>query len=446
MRRRASQRVQPDSDSRAGLLFGWSVRQASKLSMGFTAGQRPEPAAATSPVLLADGSEAHVLVVAPTGAGKGRNFIIPNLLSTVSPCIVVDIKGEAAKITARYRRSLGHEIVILDPFNIVTDKPSSLNPLDRVTNSPETVADEAFMLASLLSEGRRFEKDSFWDDHGEALLAGLFTHAATSAGLKSRALGDVWKLLGADDFVYAAAVLLDEQKVLHPFARQQLVAFLGHEAEKVRTSVLSVAQQHMRIFASDAVQRSVAKTSFDLAKVASGAPLTVYIVIPPTKIVSHGVLLRMWLSTLLGVITDRSSPPSLPTIFMVDELAQLGGLRAFREAVTLLRGYGLRCCLFLQSHAQLRSLYPRDHETITENCGAIVTFGHTKMPMSRQMADLLGDISADTLFGMPHDQVAVQTAGHPTVVARRVDYLSDSLFAGRADANPRYPRPSIVER
>ncbi|MGI8568452.1 MAG: TraM recognition domain-containing protein [Methylocella sp.] len=66
----------------------------------------------------------------------------------------------------------------------------------------------------------------------------------------------------------------------------------------------------------------------------------------------------------------------------MDELAQLGGLRAIKEAMTMLRGYGLRCCLFLQSHAQLKSLDPLDHEAITENCGAIVTFGHTKLAMS----------------------------------------------------------------
>jgi len=71
--------------------------------------------------------------------------------------------------------------------------------------------------------------------------------------------------------------------------------------------------------------------------------------------------------------------PVASAVFLVDELAQLGGLRLFKEAVTLLRGCGLRCCLFLQSHAQLRSLYPRDHETITENCGAFVTFGHTSI-------------------------------------------------------------------
>ena len=259
--------------------------------------------------------------------------------------------------------------------------------------------------------------------------------------MDSRALGHVWNLIAGDDFVYAAAKLLDTEGRMHLFARQQLATFIERE-DKVRSSVLSVAHQHMRIFATQNVQRSVAETSFDLEKVRSGAPLTIYIVMPPTKITSHGVLIMLWLSTLLGVITERTVAPELPTIFMVDELAQLGGLRAFKKAVTLLRGYGLRCCLFLQSHAQLKSLYPFDHEAITENCGAIVTFGHTKMAMSRLIADLLGDFFAEALFDMSAEQVAVQIAGQPTLIARRLDYLADSLFEGKADVNPRYRRPS----
>jgi len=123
---------------------------------------------------------------------------------------------------------------------------------------------------------------------------------------------------------------------------------------------------------------------------------------------------------------------------MVDELAILGGLRAFKEAVTLLRGYGLRCCLFIQSHAQLKSLYPLDHDAIAENCGAILTFGHTSMGMSRPIADVLGDMSADALFSMTREQIAVRMAGQPTVIARRIDSLTDSLFAAKFDANPRY--------
>lgn len=431
-RARSAQRH--DSESR--LLFGWTQPQA-RAEFGFTS--QPQPRAGQgSPRLIADDSEAHVLVIAPTGAGKGRNFIIPNLLNSTAPMIVLDVKGEAARVTARWRREkMGHEVVILDPFHVATDQSASLNPLDRLAGDGETVADEAFTLATLLSEGHRFERDAFWDDLGEALLSGLFVHIAKSQFLKSRALGDVWEIIAADDFVYALAVLLDK-KCIHPFAAQQFGTFMQHEGEKVRSSVRSVAQQHMRIFASKAVQQSVASTSFDLGAVKSGAPMTIYLVIPPTKIRSHSALLKLWLATLLGVITDRVTAPPQPTIFMVDELAQLGNLPIIAEAVTLLRGYGLRCCLFLQSLAQLRSLYPRDHEIITENCGALVTFGHTTMSMSRQIAEVLGDVSPDALFSMTGDQIAVHLARRPTVIGRRIDYLHDELFRSRYDANPRY--------
>ncbi len=404
--------------------------------MGFIG--RILPPAPKRPALIADHSEAHVLVIAPTGAGKGRNFIIPNLLTSTAPAIVLDIKGEAARVTARRRRDMGHEVVILDPFQIATDKPGSLNPLDRLASAPETIADEAFMLASLLSEGRRFEREAFWDDLAENLLAGMFTHLATAEGRNSRALGDVWDMLAADDFVYSLAALLDAKRPLNSFARQQFATFIGHEGDKVRTSVASVAQQHMRIFASPTVQRAVATTSFDMEKVRSGAPLTIYIVMPPTKLVSHGSLIRLWLSTLLGTITDRTTAPEQPTTFMVDELAVLGGLRAFKEAVTLLRGYGLRCCFFLQSLAQLKSIYPRDHEIIAENCGAIITFGHTSLAMSRPIAELLGDEFAEALFAMTREQIAIRMAGQPTIIGRRLDYLTDRSFAGKFDANPRY--------
>jgi type IV secretion system protein VirD4 len=437
MRRLPFPRVLADSESR--LLFGWTMPMP-KSGVGFTAGlARP---ASVAPSLIADDSESHVLVIAPTGAGKGRNFIIPNLLTCEAPAIVLDVKGEAARVTARRRRDMGHEVVIIDPFHIVTDEPASLNPLDRVTSNPESVADEAYMLASLVSEGLRGIKEPFWDDLGESLIAGLFAYVATSDETVSRTLGAVWDLLATDDTVYDIAVLLDKTSKMHVFAKQQLSAFLAHEAQKVRTSVLSVAQQHMRIFASQGVQRAVAATSFDLAKVQSGAPLTIYIVVPPTKIISHGALIRLWLSTLLGVITERTVTPERPTIFMVDEVAQLGGLRAFKEAVTLLRGYGLRCCLFLQSHAQLKALYPLDHEAITENCGVIVTFGHTSMGMSRPIADMLGDISADALFTMTSEQIALHVPRSPTVIARRLDYLEDDLFADTFDVNPRYRRPA----
>jgi hypothetical protein len=64
------------------------------------------------------------------------------------------------------------------------------------------------------------------------------------------------------------------------------------------------------------------------------------------------------------------------------------------------------------------------------------------MGMSRQIFDTLGNISAEALFAMTGDQLAVRMAGKPTMIARRIDYLSDGLFAGEFDTNPLYHRPA----
>ena len=62
----------------------------------------------------------HTMVVAPTGVGKGVSCIIPFLLTCEESCVVVDFKGENALLTAERRRRMGHKIVILDPFKVVT--------------------------------------------------------------------------------------------------------------------------------------------------------------------------------------------------------------------------------------------------------------------------------------------------------------------------------------
>jgi len=62
----------------------------------------------------------HTMVVAPTGVGKGVSCVIPFLLTCDESCVVVDYKGENALLTAEHRRRMGHKIVILDPFKVVT--------------------------------------------------------------------------------------------------------------------------------------------------------------------------------------------------------------------------------------------------------------------------------------------------------------------------------------
>jgi len=61
-----------------------------------------------------------LVTFAPTGLGKGASLAIPFLLTCPESCVVIDFKGELAFRTAVARRRMNNEIVILDPFKVVT--------------------------------------------------------------------------------------------------------------------------------------------------------------------------------------------------------------------------------------------------------------------------------------------------------------------------------------
>src|SRR5262245_47095871 len=74
------------------LLLGWKAGDSGKLPIGFGAPSTPEPAITGEvPILYAE--DRHLVTIAPTGAGKGRGVIIPNLLRFEGSVIVIDPKG-----------------------------------------------------------------------------------------------------------------------------------------------------------------------------------------------------------------------------------------------------------------------------------------------------------------------------------------------------------------
>ena len=176
----------------------------------------------------------------------------------------------------------------------------------------------------------------------------------------------------------------------------------------------------------------------DLGALQHGEPVTIYLVLPAARLHSHAALLRIWLSVLLGTIAERQHKPLAPTLLIVDELAQIGGIPLILQALTLLRGYGLRVMAIIQSLAQLRSMWPTDYQTIVDNCGTVATFGLTRATMATPMSELLGDIGTDALMRLPAEHAVINRTGQGSRVVRKLDYLNDALFEGRFDPNPFY--------
>ncbi|MFM1815429.1 MAG: hypothetical protein RLZ98_2124, partial [Pseudomonadota bacterium] len=216
----------------------------------------------------------------------------------------------------------------------------------------------------------------------------------------------------------------------------------NHIADKIylhqggKGSIHSIAKTYLAQISSENVQHSLTNSSINLEDFIRDEKngFSIYIVIPPDKLDSHSGLLRLWVSLILSFIMRRRTKVERPTLFLLDECAQLGEMPQLRTAVTLLRGYGLRVWMFFQDLAQLQQLYS-DYETLINNCAVFQTFGHTSKAPTDALAKFLSGYKAEDLQNLALRQMIVKL-GRRTVKGDLADYLNNRLFEGRFDENP----------
>lgn len=120
--------------------------------------------------LITYSGDGHLMTFAPTGTGKTSGPVICNALTHKGQLIVLDMKGEIYAATTQARRAMGQEVHLLDLRD--TGLPGSLNPLDRLMQSGTDHAAMARSLAAEIIERGVDERDRFWNDWAETMLAG----------------------------------------------------------------------------------------------------------------------------------------------------------------------------------------------------------------------------------------------------------------------------------
>jgi hypothetical protein len=175
--------------------------------------------------------EKHMLTIAPTGAGKFRSMMAPELLTYPGSIVCLDVKGEAYAVTSRRRREMGQRVVRLDPFEVIGPGSDSLNFFDLFALPGADLETDAQMLSSIISDGAVLSRDPFWDISGRGLVTGLIVFLAKHREKQDQVLKSLRQLLYNDDTDYSLAVLLDTIKPMHPLAHGEIAAYLS-QAER----------------------------------------------------------------------------------------------------------------------------------------------------------------------------------------------------------------------
>lgn len=421
------------------LLLGRRLHAGARQPIGFV---HPETTVAEDPNdLVSYEGESHLLCIGKTGAGKTSQAIC-NALSYEGSLIVFDSTGAIYEATARRRREMGQEVHAIDLRDKDRSGKGCLNPLDLAVRGGSEKAVIARSFASHVVARSGSERDSFWVDWAETMVAGAIGYAFCLAPDRQN-LSTVFDLFNDDDAIYKIATLLDDKKLgLTRSTRAAFTGLLQLPERETRPSVLGSTQSALRLWDSDLIRRITGSTSFDIDALINDAderPMSIFVIVPSYRD-AYRPLLRLWFGGLLTALMQREHLPKLKTLLLSDETASFGRIDSFLTAATQARSFGVQLWTHWQNPAQLE-IYGKDGaHTLVDNAGVLQLLGAANLRVAQEFAALVGGIGADEIMAMgPKEQLLLMDGKLERL--RRLRYFEEARFAGQYDPimKPRSP-------
>lgn len=412
----------------------------------------------TGGYFVAEGFQ-HALLFAPTGAGKGVGFVIPNLLFWTHSVVVHDIKLENHELTSGWRATQGQEVYVWEPSN-----PDGIthcyNPIDWVSEKPGQMVDDVQKISNLIMPER-----DFWNNEARSLFLGVVLYLIAAPD-KKQSFGEVVRTMRSDDVVYNLAVVLDTLgSVIHPVAYMNIAAFL-QKADKERSGVISTMNSSLELWANPLIDAATASSDFDIQQFKKKRT-TVYVGLTPDNISRLQKLMQVFYQQATEFLSRKM--PNLKeepygVLFLMDEFPTLGKMEQFKAGIAYFRGYRVRLFLIIQDTQQLKGTYEEaGMNSFLSNSTFRITFAANNYETANLISQLCGNktvkqtsysgpqflnlnpasrssnisevqralLLPQEVIQLPRDEQIVLIESMPPIRSKKIKYFEDEFFTKR---------------
>ena len=311
----------------------------------------------------------HCLVVAPTRAGKGVGYAIPNLLMFPGSIITLDVKGELFEATSRHRAAQGDEVFYFSPFDFEHGS-HRYNPLERVAqlkNMEECYTEMAKIADYFLTVSDKGSAGDFLTEGRD-----LFVAAGLLAIQRNRpTIGEICRILfaeGATSEVYKR----HGDEVRFPNAAQTFRKFSGYSDRTLSSHASVLSGAGLSLWNNPAIDRATSANDFSFADLRR-KPTAIYLVVNADAIKTQGPLIRLFfgefIATMRATMPDPVKEP-WPVQALLDEFDQLGPMPIVVQSLKQLAGHGVRVSIITQSVPGLESTPYTENERLSIEASA----------------------------------------------------------------------------
>ncbi|MDQ1159594.1 type IV secretion system protein VirD4 [Sphingomonas sp. SORGH_AS 950] len=346
------------------------------------------------------GGPEHVMLEAPTRAGKGVGVIIPNLLDWPDSLVVLDIKQENYDNTAGYRMNmLRQQVLLFNPLdpNGRTVRWNPLSYIDR--RDPVEVINELQKIAAMLYPDP-LTGDPFWAAGARTAFLGITAYIAATVDDGEDALpftlGEVYRQFAAGDAQKRfPKIIAARQKAGKPLSTGCVSAILDYTSSSANTftGIRQSVTSRINGWLNPYVDAATSESDFDLSEFRDKR-ISLYLGVSPDDLDRvapiYGLLFQQLIDRNVREL-PKGDRHQVKVLLALDEFASLGKCSVLANAFSYVAGYGLRMLPAFQSIEQIQGVYgDKVAADIERNCAVRLVLRPAGLAEAKKISDQLG--------------------------------------------------------
>jgi type IV secretion system protein VirD4 len=419
-----------------------------------------------------------MVTIAGARAGKTSTVLEPNLYLYSGSMLVLDPKGELAR-AARFRRAMGHNVYVLDPFGQSGEASNSFNPLAELDPESPTLVDDIVSITNALVPDDGDARSKHWNDSARMLLVGLIfltlsfpeserhlvtvrqllclTYKPLAQAAKAAAMRALAEASHEDKQKYFDANALAVKALLNRLSAMGnrfggIPAAIGNRFSQTplteRGNIFSTASAQTDFLDSLMLRETLRTSDFSLASLRGDRPTTIFLCLPVGYMERHSRWLRLIVQLACTVLEGLGPYPRTrpPILFMMEEFATLGHMEIMERAAAYFPGFGVKLWVILQDITQLQRYYKTGWETFVGNAGLVQLFANgdeeTLRYAAGRLEKLIAPFELRNAFSRQRFSQLLLMEGMPAAAALRLEHGDVEMIRARARAASQTPRLS----
>ena len=374
------------------------------------------------------------LVLGPTGAGKTRGYVKPNLLQANESVVVTDTKGNLVHELGPFLRRQGYRVLHLDFTDL--KGASGYDPFDFVHIDPRTgeYSEQDIMRIADVLCPMEDPSQPFWDHAAKMVLSSLIGYVLTALPPEQRSLEYVIAMIGElqSGFVEELMCELEAERPDCMAVRKFRSFRTMQKAEKMYASICGILAEKLDPLSFDGALEMLKKRErVDMTRIGR-EKTAVFLTVSDTDRSMDKLVTLFYTQALqeLCRCADRCPGNALPVPvrLYLDDFATNCRIPDFDRLISVIRSRGISVSVILQNLTQLEDLYGHAKAmTIAANCDHVIYMGGQDPDTARFIAGRVNR-TVDSVIAMPLDRVYVIERGKKAMLAVPYDLREHARF------------------